>query len=96
MPMPNATRDAEDSCPPAPFAEPRRLTDPPEWCNLFLRELFRQAVKHQRCNVQLACDLAGVPRRTLYDYRDSPNGHWFRIAWDLIILDARTMHPKHH
>ena len=96
MPMPNATRYAEDSHTPTPVAEPRRLRDTPEWCFPFLEELFRQAVKFQRCNVQLACDLAGTTKRSAYFYRAHPNGRWFRIAWDLIILDARTLHSKHH
>ena len=96
MPMPNQTRYAENSRPPAPLPEPRRLTDPPEWCDLFLEELFRQSVKHHRCNVQLACDLAGVYKSWAYDYRNRPQGRWFRIAWDLIVLNARTLHSKHH
>lgn len=95
MPMQNATCHAEDSISAPPFAEPRRLTDPPAWCEPFLREMLRQAIKHRRCNVQLACDLAGVNKDSAYTYRNGPNGRWLQIAWDLIVLDARTLHSKH-
>ena len=96
MPMPNATCYAEDSYSPAPFPEPRRLTDPPTWCDLFLEELFRQAVKHRRCNVQLAAELSGVTRDAAYKYRQSISGRWFRVAWDLIVLGARERHANYH
>ena len=94
--MPHAIGNAEGSDPSEAIPVPRRLTDPPEWCGLFLDELFRQAIKHARCNVQLACDLSGVTKQSAYEYRTSLNGRWFRIAWDLIVLDARRLHSKQH
>ena len=93
--MPYATCDAESRCSTETYPEPRRLRDAPAWCSLFLDEMFRQAARHYRCNVQLAADLAGIERSVVYAYRNGPNGRWFRMAWDLIVLDARTLHSRH-
>ena len=94
MPMQNATRYAEDYRPTAPHAGPRRLTDPPEWCGPFLQEMLRQAIRHRRCNVQTAAELAGVTRDAAYKYSRSANGDRFRVAWELIVLGARTRHAN--
>lgn len=77
------------------YPEPRRLRDAPAWCPLFLDEMFRQAVRHRRCNARLAAELSGITRDAAYKYRESPGGRWFRVAWDLIVLDARTRHANH-
>jgi hypothetical protein len=66
----------------------------PEWVPLFLEHFRRIAIRNGRCNARRAAELAGINRTTAYWYRRSPNGAAFRIAWDLISLEARQIHSR--
>lgn len=66
------------------------LIDPePPWVEAFLSEMRRMADRTGVCDVQIACDLAGVSRARVYCYRKERRGERLRVEWDRVVRTPR-------
>ena len=61
----------------------------PPWVEAFLSELRRMADRTGVCDVQIACDLAGVSRARVYCYRKERRGERLRVEWDRVVRTPR-------
>ena len=86
--MLHPTRHGQDS--EAGNAAASGLIPPePPWVEAFLSELRRMADRTGVCDVQIACDLAGVSRARVYCYRKERRGERLRVEWDRVVRTPR-------